>query len=289
VKHERPFDYLTATGLIALHGGFLVGVVYGWVRGFYLESFILAALFAIGGSLGTTLGYHRMLTHKSFSCRSLVVRRALIFFAGLLQNASSWIANHRAHHAHADTFQDPHSPYWPYPGGIAGAWWSHMGWLFWKYQAPQHICDHADLQNADVVWENRWHAFIVTAGFILPFFLGGVIGLRKGMWSFFSYGFDSLLIAGAIRSCAILHLICSINSLGHMVGWKLKGRPTQKSSSRNNPFLALITFGEGNHAAHHQYPGSAHIGFWDPAWPLIVLGEKINIFSEIHHPREVSP
>lgn len=281
---SRPFDYGAAIGLIAMHLGSCIGIVYWYHFGFYLESWILAFIFAVLGAIGVTLGYHRMLTHKSFMCSNIFVRRVLIFFGGLLQNAPSWIANHRAHHAYTDTYQDPHSPYWPYSGGIAGAWWSHIGWLFWKYRPPEQIRKHADLQSADIVWEDRWHPVFVVTGFVLPFFIGGIIGLRENVSvsSFFSYGFDSFFVAGVIRTCFILHITCLINSMGHMIGWELNPQLSQKSSSRNNPFLALISFGEGNHAAHHQHPRSARIGFWDPAWPIIKLFEKINIFREVN-------
>lgn len=282
---SRPFDCWTAIGLIALHLGFLIGIIYWYYFGFYLGSWILAAIFTVFGALGITLGYHRMLTHKSFACSNIFVRRVFIFFGGLLQNAPSWIANHRAHHAYTDTYQDPHSPYWPYPGGIAGAWWSHIGWLFWKYKPPEQLLKTVDLQNADIVWENRWHLIFAAAGFILPFFIGGVIGLRESVSSFFSYGLDSFLVAGVIRTFVTLHITCSINSMGHMIGWKLHTQSSKKSSSRNNPVWALISFGEGNHATHHQHPGSARIGFWDPVWPIIKLFEKINIFREVNLPQ----
>lgn len=281
---SRPFDYLTATGLIVLHLGSVIGLIYWYHIGFYVESLILAIVFAVCGALGTTLGYHRMLTHKSFTCSNIFVRRALIFFGGLLQNAPSWIANHRAHHAYTDTYQDPHSPYWPYTGGIKGAWWSHIGWLFWKYEPPKQIRSHVDLQSADVIWEDRWHMLFVASGFLLPFLIGGIMGSKESMFSFFLYGLDSFLLAGVIRSCVVLHIICSINSMGHMIGWKLRSQSSQKSSSRNNPFLALMSLGEGNHASHHQRPGSARIGFLDPAWLLVIFFEKIDMFQNVNRP-----
>src|SRR5690606_38262164 len=79
----------------------------------------------ITGGLGICLGYHRMLTHTSFSTYR-PVRLALEWIGGLAGEGDpiEWTANHRKHHAHSDQEGDPHSP-------RDGAWWSHIFWLAW--------------------------------------------------------------------------------------------------------------------------------------------------------------
>lgn len=284
---QRKFDYLMLFGLGALHIGFVAGLIYWYCYGFYWISWILAIFFTIGFGLGISIGYHRMLTHKSLVCSSKVVRRAFIYFGGLLQNARSWVSNHRAHHAYTDTEYDPSSPYWPYSGGIKGFWWSHIGWLFWNYSPPEHIRNHI-LQNPDIVWEGRWHIIFVVSGFLLPFLIGGIYGaFFLGWYGFFWYGLDALVLVGIIRTCISLHITCSINSLGHMIGWRVRevhDKLFYKDTSRNNPFLALISFGEGNHASHHQYPWSARIGFLDPSWLVIRFFERLHVFHDVLYP-----
>jgi stearoyl-CoA desaturase (Delta-9 desaturase) len=72
---------------------------------------------------GITLGYHRLLTHKSFSSPKWF--EYLIAFIGVLSvqgDPIEWCSAHRYHHAHCDDVADPHSPY-------DGFFWSHMGWM----------------------------------------------------------------------------------------------------------------------------------------------------------------
>jgi len=61
----------------------------------------------LDGGLGTTVCYHRALAHRALRLHP-VVQEILIFFA--MYNGSgaplSWAANHRLHHAMADTPED---------------------------------------------------------------------------------------------------------------------------------------------------------------------------------------
>ncbi len=56
----------------------------------------------------------------------------------------------------------------------------------------------------------------------------------------------------------LFHCTCFINSLAHVWGTQ---RYDVGDESRNNFFLALVTFGEGWHNNHHKFPGSARQGF----------------------------
>lgn len=285
---DREPDLRATAALIFLHAMLILAIVYWWrFTGFYTISWILAGIFMVGGGLGVTIMYHRGLTHKSFTCNNVYIKRALMYFAGLLQNASSWVPNHWGHHAYTDTPLDPHSPYWPYHGRLRGWWWSHIGWLSWKYVPPKHLRNHQDLQNKDIVWENKWHILFVASGFFIPFIIGGLYGLVIGDWkNFIYYGVDSFFLA-VISRTAMLHITLSINSFGHMIGWHARSitdRLFKTDSSRNNPLLATVSFGEGNHGDHHKFPSSARIGFWDPSWPVILFFEKLGIFREIHRP-----
>src|SRR5207245_10641578 len=73
--------------------------------------FPAALAMACCGALGTTVGYHRALAHRAVKLNP-VVEQILIFFA--VSNGSgtpsTWIANHRNHHANADTVDDVSSP-----------------------------------------------------------------------------------------------------------------------------------------------------------------------------------
>ncbi|MBA2403596.1 MAG: fatty acid desaturase, partial [Bdellovibrionales bacterium] len=80
---------------------------------------ILIVFFA--GMFGVSMGYHRYLSHKSF--KPVRWFELLIVFLGLPAGTPiQWAGNHRFHHRHADTDQDPHSPHY------GGFWWAHNGW-----------------------------------------------------------------------------------------------------------------------------------------------------------------
>lgn len=74
---------------------------------------------------GITIGYHRMLTHRSFKAPQWVERSLAILGICCMQDTPArWVATHRLHHAHSDEIPDPHSP-------RVSFWWSHMGWLLY--------------------------------------------------------------------------------------------------------------------------------------------------------------
>ena len=58
-----------------------------------------------------TMGYHRLLAHRSFRTplwfEHLLVVGALCC---LEDSPARWIATHRMHHAHSDEEEDPHTP-----------------------------------------------------------------------------------------------------------------------------------------------------------------------------------
>jgi stearoyl-CoA desaturase (delta-9 desaturase) len=62
-----------------------------------------------------------------------------------------------------------------------------------------------------------------------------------------------------ISTVALWHATFTINSLAHRYG---KRRYATRDDSRNNLWLALLTFGEGWHNNHHHYPGAARQGFY---------------------------
>jgi len=75
----------------------------------------------------------------------------------------------------------------------------------------------------------------------------GTSGAQMVVWGF------------CISTVALYHATFSINSLAHRFGSR---RYATRDASRNNLWLALLTFGEGWHNNHHRYPASARQGFF---------------------------
>ena len=113
---ERPPDR-TGRVITALIVGvpFLalaVAVVRFWGRGIGLRDVLLAVTLYFLTGHGMSIGFHRLLAHKSFIAsrplKLVVVAAGSMAFEG---GPIGWVANHRRHHVFADTVDDPHSPH----------------------------------------------------------------------------------------------------------------------------------------------------------------------------------
>ena len=80
------------------------------------------------GMLGITIGYHRLLTHRGFSCPVWLERSlAVLGMCNLQDSPARWVAIHRMHHQHSDKQPDPHSP-------LVSFLWGHVGWVVCRHQ-----------------------------------------------------------------------------------------------------------------------------------------------------------
>src|SRR5436305_3410422 len=91
----------------------VIAMWLGWMGNLlqWRDLLILALSYMIIGS-GITVGFHRLLTHRSFKVHR--VTRAM--FAALGSAAAEgpvidWVATHRKHHQFSDEHGDPHSPH----------------------------------------------------------------------------------------------------------------------------------------------------------------------------------
>lgn len=234
----------------ALHVGAIAAI---WT--FTWQAIILTvALHWLTGCVGITLGFHRLLTHGSFQT-SKPVRWILGVIGGLAGEGSAidWVANHRKHHALSDQPGDPHSPH-------DGPWWSHMFWLAYTLQGEERE-RHVRRWAPDLVKDKglNWiAAMFLPSHFILGLILMGA-GYALGGWpmaaSFVVYGIF-------VRLVLVLHATWLVNSASHMWGYK---NYETSDDSRNNWFVALVTYGEGWHNNHHAYPRMAPHGhkWWE--------------------------
>ncbi len=220
--------------------------------------------------LGVTVGFHRLLTHRSFKAKP-VVRGILAALgsAAIEGPAISWVADHRKHHAFADVPGDPHSPHVDHGVGwsdaLRGLLHAHVGWLFRHDQRGARARYAPDLMADPVIrFIDRTFVLWVAAGLAVPFGLGVAIGgsVRAGL--------TGLLWGGAIRILVLHHVTYSINSICHVFGRRAFRTPDE---SRNVYWLSLFSFGESWHNNHHAFPTSAThgLGRWqlDPAAAVI--------------------
>lgn len=247
VKRDLKPQNIVAILLVHLISGFAVW--YAFRVGFSTANWIVFAFLFVATSFGVTLGYHRMLTHRSFQCGPFL-RVVLAICGGMASQGSEaeWVANHRVHHYFADREIDPHSPL-RFPG-IKGLLWAHVGWLFFDYERPLQYRRFQDLDSDPVVrWQERYYLPIVLIGFVLPWLL---------------LGWQGLLLSGFLRLALTWNVGWSVNSICHWIGERAKdseGRLYTDDDSRNNFVVAVFTFGEGYHANHHVRPAWAYHGW----------------------------
>jgi stearoyl-CoA desaturase (delta-9 desaturase) len=206
------------------------------------------------GGIGICLGFHRQLTHTSFSTYR-PVRWALALIGGLAGEGSAidWVANHRKHHALSDKPGDPHSPH-------DGAWWSHVFWLCWTSNAEEHekhIKRWAPDMLKDPVFDWLGRNFLAV-NIVFGLMTSGVGYLIGGT----SMAISFLVWAVFVRLAFVLHSTWFVNSASHIWGYR---NYQTTDDSRNNWWVALVSYGEGWHNNHHAYPRMAMHGhrWWE--------------------------
>ena len=201
--------------------------------------------------LGISIGYHRLLTHRGFKTyKPIEYFLALCGSFALEGGPVYWVATHRVHHQHSDQEGDPHSP-------RDGRFWSHMGWVLFGDRSHGQL-DVIKRYAPDVLavpfyrWLSWWHWVPMTCVGLLMIALGG--------WAMAAWGMCLRIVVG-------LHFTWLVNSATHMWGSR---RFDTRDDSRNNWWVALLTFGEGWHNNHHAHPVSPRHGLarweFDPSW-----------------------
>src|SRR6478672_11134553 len=124
---------VTLAIVIVPFAGLGVAVWLAWGHGLSLVDVLLAVGFYLVTGLGVTVGFHRLLTHRSFTAAPAL--RVVLAIAGSMSfegEVIGWVAIHRRHHAFSDRPGDPHSPYrygTSLSGQLRGLAHAHVGWL----------------------------------------------------------------------------------------------------------------------------------------------------------------
>ncbi len=199
------------------------------------EVALLVGMYAVTG-LGTTLGYHRLATHRSFDTGPVVKGFFLVLGSMALQGSViNWSAWHLEHHANSDQEGDPHSP-------LDGFWHAHVGWILKATPAKRERYCKRLLADPVVVFVDRTTTLWVLLGLLVPYLVAGWIGLLYG---------------GLVRIAVGNHLTFAINSVCHTFGSR---DFDTRDESRNNWLMGLIGLGEGWHNNHHAFPAMAFHG-----------------------------
>jgi stearoyl-CoA desaturase (delta-9 desaturase) len=241
-------------GVLLPFAGLVAAIALLWETAWVGPSdLVIMAVMYVLTAYGVTLGFHRLLTHRSFATHKPVEYGLAVLGSMAVQGpVMSWVADHRKHHAHTDAEGDPHSPH-GHGGGLRGAlkglYYAHIGWLFDRAgQAPHDRYARDLFEDPGMQRIHRLFPLLVLLGLAIPFGLGYAIdGHLAG-------ALTAALWGGAVRIFLLHHVTWAINSVCHFFGTR---RFAVEDHSTNVFWLSLLSLGESWHHNHHAFPRSA--------------------------------
>jgi stearoyl-CoA desaturase (delta-9 desaturase) len=236
---------------------------------------VAAVLYWLAIGCGIGMGYHRLLTHRSYE-----VPKPIEYFMAICGTLTleggpiSWVATHRIHHQKSDQEGDPHTP-------REGGWWAHVGWII--SGESNHNNTKVMSRYAPDLGKDPFYRWLNTYHYV-PLIVSGLILFAIG-------GMSMMLWGTCVRVVIGLHATWLVNSAAHMWG---KRRFATSDDSRNNWWVALLTFGEGWHNNHHAHPTSARHGLkwyeFDLTWIQIRCLELLGLVKSAKVPNlDLSP
>jgi len=259
------FDPVRVVFLLIIHSGAVAALWYTT----WPAVAVCFLLHAVIGGMGMCVGFHRLLTHRSFKCsRPLEYLLTLLGTLCLQGGPVEWVSQHRQHHHNADQPGDPHS-------ARQGFWWSHVLWILWAPSKESSLAVARryapDLLRVPLYRRlGRVHT--------LPSLLLAAVLYLLGGWPFVVWGIF-------VRLVLTYHCTWLVNSASHTFGYRTFA---VDDLSTNCWWVALVSYGEGWHNNHHAFPTSARHGLlrWelDPAYGFIRLLESVRLAWDLRQP-----
>jgi stearoyl-CoA desaturase (Delta-9 desaturase) len=262
-------------GVVVPFAGVLAAIFLLWKSWVDATDLAILGVFYVLSAGGITVGYHRLLTHRSFQTHPRLERAFAILGSLSVQGSVlDWVADHRKHHAHTDEEGDPHSPHVGHGSGLGGLWHAHVGWLTrtqgqadWKRYAPE-LYDDPKMRRI-----GRRFPLWVGLSLLLPTLAG--FALHGWTWQGAVRGY---VWGGLVRIFLLHHVTWSVNSICHFFGQR---RFATDDRSTNVAWLAIPSLGESWHHNHHAFPRSAVHGLrWyevDPSALAISSLERLGL------------
>jgi stearoyl-CoA desaturase (Delta-9 desaturase) len=285
-RTSRISQVVTLVAVVVPPLGVAAAVGLLWNAAFHTGDLAIMGGMYVVCAFGTTIGFHRYFTHRSFEARAPI--KALLAILGCMTMQgplTQWVTDHRKHHALSDVEGDPHSPHAGHGDGVLGTLkgfvHAHVGWMFTSMGMEQGRLYGKDLYEDRMVrLIDRLYLVWVVATLGIPFGIGYLIG---GV----GYGVEGLLWGGLVRIFLYQHATFSVNSICHMFG---RRDYRSRDESRNNWLVAMLVFGEGWHNNHHAFPASARHGLHrfqvDISWWVIRGLEKLKLVWNVRLPTE---
>lgn len=249
VRNQTNINYYYAFFLVFITPLSIPLAIYTIMTEQVTQSHLVTALlmYCLTG-LGISVGFHRLLSHRAFETKPWLKYLLLVMGSSAMQGSpASWASIHIQHHVHADKKGDPHTPF------KKGFWYSHCGWIFKDYQPDFKRYGKWLLQDKIVRHVSTFYFYYSLLCVLIPIMLGGWVGLIWG---------------GLLRLFISSHATWCVNSVCHL--WGKRDYDKSPDTSRNNVFVALLSFGEGWHNNHHRY---MQMPFFSHKWYQIDFGK----------------
>ncbi len=287
VRFDRVI-WLYVTTVVTIHVAALAALV-PWL--FSWTGLALAVFGVPFYGMGITLGYHRLLAHRSLTVPKWLEHGFALFAQCSLQDTpAKWVTVHRMHHVFSDEQPDPHSP-------LVNFFWSHFEWLFYHNMATRTIGSmqkyaHDILQDPFYMRMEKSYVgpAIYLAHLLMYPIAGAVIGWMTTGTAIGALQFSLSLFVwgGLVRTVLGWHVTWSVNSLTHLFGYR---NYETDESSKNNWFVGLVALGEGWHNNHHHDPAAASVWhrWWefDLTYCVILVLKHLGLATKIVEPKRV--
>jgi len=140
-----------------------------------------------------------------------------------------------------------------------------MGWLFIRREHDETFVQHDLSKNSLLIFQYNFYPLIASlTGLFLPM---AIAGYFWGDWR------GGILIAGFAKTVLIMQCTFCINSVAHYWG---EATFADERTPRDSYLVSLLTFGEGYHNFHHEFPydyrNGLHFYDYDPGkWLVYTL------------------
>lgn len=264
----RP-DKGIITWFVVMHALALLGPIYYFS---WSALAVCVGLYFVTGMFGITLGYHRLLAHRTFKAPRWLERTlATIGVLALQRSPLEWVGHHRMHHSFTDTPKDPHD-------SRKGFWWSHIGWMC--FTNPE-ITDVTKLRRfARDIAADPYMMFLTKHWVQIAM----QVALGLGLWA--AFGVEYMLWGVWTRCAVVYHVTWFVNSATHK--WGYRNYETNDGSC-NTWWVGILSFGEGWHNNHHAQPDVAPAGrhWWefDLTWQVIKLMRAVGLVWDVKLPK----
>jgi stearoyl-CoA desaturase (delta-9 desaturase) len=234
------------------------------------KTLIWSIIYYYATGMGITAGYHRYWAHRSYQATLPLQIYLALVGAGAIQGSIKWWSRgHRAHHRWTDTDKDPYSAH-------RGFLFSHFGWMI--VNRPKSRIGYADVDDlkADklVMLQHNYYPYVALfMGFIFPTL---VAGLGWGDWR------GGYFFSAVARLVTVHHATFCVNSVAHYLGDQTFD---DRHTPRDHIITALLTFGEGYHNFHHEFPQDYRNAIlfhqYDPTKWLIIICSYLGLAYEL--------